>query len=235
MVALEWAGTGDIKRNGALTKVAGAALLAMRSVVKSSERLSACTTPGVLIRSGQVADDSFLSEIITAVHNVLAKNPRLDRLIQESDGVLKTPVVITSLTSENQNTLSGAHVKIAKGVYFDPQIVTSHGTASSMRTVYVDTAKIKTSALEKGLKRGLKRSLNHANDALPRLPERSRVHNWSDLCRVYEQKDEAGLMQKFHVDHLPDLQTISKWTDLPDKYLTSKELIQKYLRPGIVR
>ncbi len=219
-----------LKEAGSLTKVTGAALLAIKSAVKYGDQMSACNAPGILIRSSQAANAPFKDDITVAVNNVLAEHQPLHHLLHESDGVLKTPVVITPLTDENRGKLSEAHEKIASGIYFDPRIVTKGVSATAMRTLYVDTSKMSPKKLEKGLKKGLQHAVTHANKELPQLPELSRVNSWSDLLSVHEQNDEAGLKRKFHVEDLPDLQALSSWTELPDQYLTSRELIQKYLR-----
>ena len=49
----------------------------------------------------------------------------------------------------------------------------------------------------------------------------------------YGVTTQEQLLHKFKVgrlDELPDLSKVSSWSVLPDRYLLSQEIIQKYLR-----
>ncbi|MFK0571831.1 hypothetical protein [Endozoicomonas sp.] len=216
-----------------LEKVNGSVLLTIEQLLRDRHQVSACQVPGVLVRTKQNVFSDFANRLSVLLDKVLSEDTSLRDRIYQSDGVLKTPVLITRLDNKESLMRSESLEAVSTGVYFYPYVDTASCSATSMLTLYIDDHNMSESALMNGLKEGLRKATHHADDNLPKLPDASGVSGWSDVMNYYEVTKESELLKKFKVSEvaeLPDLSEMSDWSALPDKYLKSREIIQKYLR-----
>lgn len=215
-----------------LEKVNGSALLTIRQLLSEGHRVYSCQVPGVLILTGKEVFSDLPGYICERLDKAL-EDAALQSQICDSDGLLKTPVLITCLDIEKPPMRSESLEKLSSCISFYPFAETARRSDTSMLTLYVNGQNMSDSALTKGLHKGIKRAVHKADDNLPKLPDISEVSTWTDLMDHYGVTTKEQLLHKFKagsLDELPDLSKISSWSALPDRYLLSREIIQKYLR-----
>lgn len=215
-----------------LEKVNGSALLTIRQLLSEGHKVYACQVPGVLVLTGQDVFSDWPGYIGERLEQALEDDALHDQICS-SDGVLKTPILITWLDSEKPLMREESLEKLSSCVSFYPFVETARRSDTSMLTLYVEGQNMDDAALTKGLREGIKRAVHKADDNLPKLPDISEVSTWTDLMNHYGVTTQEQLLHKFKVgrlDELPDLSKVSSWSVLPDRYLLSQEIIQKYLR-----
>ncbi len=216
-----------------LEKVNGSVLLTMEKLLGEGHQLHSCQIPGVLIMSSPYVLSDFPHRLSGLLDKALSKDLELRSQIYCSDGVLKTPILFVRRDFAETPMRLESLEKLSKGAAFYPYIDTTSRSDTSMLTIYVDDRHISEAALIEGLRGALRRAVQKADNNLPQLPGLSNVSGWSDVMEHYGATCEAELLRHFKVgsiDRLPDLSKISDWSELSDKYLKSREIIQKYLR-----
>lgn len=231
-----WSGKNqeDVKASYAqLEKVNGSALLTIQKFIAEGNQVHACQIPGVIVLTEQGIFSDFLSRLSELLEKALSRDESLRNQIYQSDGILKTPIVITRISNEKAPMRSESVENVSSAVSFYPYADTAQRSDTSMLTLYINDLSGREPDLIKGLKEGLKKATEKADGNLPQLPDISSKPDWSDLTDYYGVTSEEQLLAKFKkssLDELPDLSVISSWPELPDKYLMSKEIVQKYLR-----
>ena len=231
-----WSGKSKESVAGAfsqLQKVNGATLLTIQRLLKEEKQVISCQFPGLLISISQGVFSHFPTYVSDLLEKAISVDKTLRHQIIQSDGLLKTPILITRNTHRVTIMRPESLIPLTSSICFYPYVETAQCSDGSMLTLYINDSIINEADLIRGLRKGLIKAVKTANALLPQLPDISSITEWSDLFCYYEVQSYRELLTIFKIsntDELPVLSDISSWSDLPDKYLLSREIIQKYLR-----
>lgn len=156
----------------AIQNLNSAAMMAFASLNKHEQTLATCDLPNCVVSdAGNKPESIAITQSLIA--EVAQRHPDLAEKIQQSDGLLKNPILIAPLPSEALLAPEDAKKLKKSGVLYYPRVDVNGTAANAVTTIYLpDVNTVSKEALIKGIAKGLELALQRA-EAL--IPDESRV------------------------------------------------------------
>ena len=163
-----WSGKSrqDIEGCGSkLEKVNGSAVLAVSKLLDNGKQLHTCQIPGVMVMSEHKLLSDFPERISTLMGRAITEDPKLGSRLYQSDGLMKTPILIIQGKPEVLSEDALEH--ISSSVSFYPYVDVQNTSGRALLTLYINDQNTSESAIVGSLIKGLGKAVQYADDNLP--------------------------------------------------------------------
>ncbi len=148
-----------------LEKVNGSAVLAVSKLLDSDKQLYTCQIPGVMVMTEHNLLSDFPERISSLMVRAISEDPDLGSRLFESDGLMKTPILIVQ--GEPQVLAEDTLEHVSSSVSFYPYVDVQKTSGRALLTLYIKDQNKSESAIVSGLIKGLNRAVQFADDNLP--------------------------------------------------------------------